>query len=181
MPAQEASRAAEPNRAMSTPTSAIRASAVRRSTDGMVSSSATCWANGAIPRVDLGRQRRDGLVQEVQLGQDLADQQRVVGAKAALEHLAQPGGSLLRSFPPGQLGQHTRVAGAGDQRLKHVSAGAAKDVAGHAGQLDPGVLQDLVQPLAFPGALLDLGLGVAGQVVQLAVLFFPQAGRALYR
>jgi len=37
----------------------------------------------------------------------------------------------------------------------------------------PGVLQDLVQPLDLPTALLDLGLAVAGQLTQLA----DRAGR----
>jgi len=152
---------------MSTPTSAISASAVRLSTPGMVESSATCTANGAITRSISADSCAIASPGEVELGEDLADQQPVVGAEAAPQRLPQCR-ELGAQLPPSQLGQHLRVAGAAHQRGQHVAAGAAEDVAGHAGQLDPGVLQDLVQPLRLPGALLDLRLAVAGQVAQLA-------------
>jgi hypothetical protein len=58
--------------------------------------------------------------------------------------------------------------GAGHQGFQHRPAGHTKHVGGHAGELDPSVLQDLVQPLDLPGALLDLGLAVAGEIAQLA-------------
>ena len=50
MPAQEANRSGVPNTAMSTPTSAISASATRLSTPGMVTILSTWWPKGAITR-----------------------------------------------------------------------------------------------------------------------------------
>jgi hypothetical protein len=41
------------------------------------------------------------------------------------------------------------------------------DVGGDRGELDSGVLQDLVQALRLPGALLDLSLAVPGEVAEL--------------
>jgi len=55
----------------------------------------------------------------------------------------------------------------GDQGFQHRPARDPDDVGGHAGELDPGVLEHLVQPLDLPAAFLDLGLAVAGQVAQL--------------
>jgi hypothetical protein len=57
---------------------------------------------------------------------------------------------------PGQQGFQDGPPGLGQQRR------------GDAGQLDPGVLHHLLQPLDHPGALLDQGAAVAGQVPQLA-------------
>jgi hypothetical protein len=50
IPAQEARRAAEPKRPMSTPSSATSASAMRRSTPGIVRSSSTWGPKGAMTR-----------------------------------------------------------------------------------------------------------------------------------
>ena len=100
------------------------------------------------------------------MGQQLAQQQRMMGAEAALQCLPQ-----RRQLGPqatlGQFGQHGRVVGSRDQRVQHRPAGHAQHVAGDRAQLDPGVLQDLLQPLGFPGSLLDQRLAVAGQIAQL--------------
>ena len=41
-----------------------------------------------------------------------------------------------------------------DQRLEHRAAGDAEDVRGDGGELDQGVLEQLLEPLRVPGALL---------------------------
>ena len=124
-------------------------------------------SEGGDDLLDPRRERGDGLVQVVDVGQDLSDQQPVmVGAEPAGQRLPQR--RQLAAEPAlGQRSQHLRVVGAGDQGFQHRPAGDADDVGGHAGELDPGVLEDLVQSLHLPGALLDLGLAVAGQLAQL--------------
>ena len=67
----------------------------------------------------------------------------------------------------GQLGQHGRVVGSRDQRVQHRPAGGAQHVAGDRAQLDPGVLQDLGQPLGLTGPLAGQRRAVAGQIAQL--------------
>jgi hypothetical protein len=90
----------------------------------------------------------------------------MMGPKAALQRLPQR--RQLGAQPsPSQLRQHLRVVGARDQRLQHRPARDPQRVAGHAGQLDPGILQHLVQPLDLAGALGQQRLAVAGQVPQL--------------
>ena len=77
-------------------------------------------------------------------------QERVVLAEPAGQRLGQRGD--LRPQPPlGQIGQHGRVAFPGDQRLEHRPPRHAEDVGGDRGQLDPGVLEQLLQPLRPPG------------------------------
>ena len=117
--------------------------------------------------LDPLRQGRDRLVEEVDLGEHLPDQQRVVAGEAALERFAQRG-DLLAQRALGQLGEHLGVVGAGDQRVEHPPGGHAEHLGGDRGELDPGVLQGLLDPLHLAGALLDLGLAVADQVAQLA-------------
>ena len=70
--------------------------------------------------------------------------------------------------PLGQIGQHGRVMLAIDQRLQHQPARHAGDVAGHRGQLDPGILQQLLQPLDLPAAFSSHRRAGPGQVPQLA-------------
>ena len=54
----------------------------------------------------------------------------------------------------GQAGQHRRVTLPGDQRLQHVPHRQPVQLAGHARHLDQRILQQLLQPLIVPGALL---------------------------
>ena len=81
-----------------------------------------------------------------------ADDQRVLGVEAALERLAQRR-QLLAQLPFGELGEHRRVGRARDERVEHRPAGLAEDVGGDAVELDPGVLEDLVQPVGLALAL----------------------------
>ena len=67
-------------RVMSAPISAISSSAVRLSTPGIVSSSATFSAKGAIT-TRSARQRDDRFIEEVDVREDLRDDQRVVPVK----------------------------------------------------------------------------------------------------
>jgi hypothetical protein len=70
----------------------------------------------------------------------------------------------------GQLGQHLGIALAGDEGLDHGPPRGGQDFGGHRGQLDPGVLEQLLQPLQLRAAHVDLGLAVAGQLPQLTDL-----------
>ena len=80
------------------------AMAVRRSTPGIVSRSASSGSKGAITRSTSVLSRLDRLVEVVELGQDLAHQQRVVAREATPERLPQEG--QLRPQPaPGKLGE----------------------------------------------------------------------------
>jgi len=108
----------------------------------------------------------DLLIEEVDVREDRADPQCVVLFEASLERLSQ-GWDLLAQLPPREVREHLRVSLAGDQRVEHVTGGSAPDVRGDAVELDPGVLQRLVQPVDLTSALLDLRLAIPGQVPQL--------------
>ena len=73
-------------------------------------------------------------------------------------------GIFLRSAPFAKLGEHLGVVGAGDQRVEHLAGGHAEHLGRDRGQLDPGVLQGLLDALHLAGAFLDLGFAVADQV-----------------
>ena len=136
---------------------------MRRSTPGMVSKSADLSAERGDHPVDLARECADGLVQEVELGQYLADDQRVVCAETPLESEAEPR-ELGPESPAGQLGEDLGVAGAGDEGFEHVAAGLAQDVGGDARELHAGVLEHLVEALGLAAPLVDLRLAVPSQV-----------------
>ena len=94
-------------------------------------------------------------------------QEPVVLAEAASQRLGQLG-DLRTQTPLGQIRQRGRVAFPSDQRFEHGPAGHPADVAGHRGQFDTGVLEQLLQPLDLPAALPgDRGAG-PGQVPKLA-------------
>jgi hypothetical protein len=57
---------------------------------------------------------------------------------------------------------------AGDQRGEHLASRDPEDVADHAGELDLGVLEQLLDPLHFAGPLTDQAAPVAGEVTQAA-------------
>jgi hypothetical protein len=117
--------------------------------------------------LDPRREGGDGLVQVVDVGQDLGDQQPVmVGAEPAGQGLPQ-----RRQLGPepalGQRRQQLGVMGAGHQGFQHRPARDPDDVGGHTRQLDPGVLQHLVEALGLPAAFMDLGLAIPGEIAQL--------------
>jgi hypothetical protein len=118
-------------------------------------------------RCDRVTERGDLGVEEIDVTQDPADQQRVLGAEAnTLERLDQRRGLGLQPALR-QGGQRLRVALAGDQRVEHQPARDAEDVGGDAVELDPGVLQALVQPVDLLRALADQRPPPAGQLPQL--------------
>ena len=80
------------------------------------------------------------------------------------------GGALAAHPASGQLGEHLGVALPGDQRLDHGPTGDAHDVGRHGGELDQGVLEQLLHPLLVPGAFLGQVGPQAGVVAQLADL-----------
>jgi hypothetical protein len=96
-------------------------------------------------------------LQVVQVGQQLGHQQPMVALDSAVERLTQRR-QLLAQLPPGQLGQDLGVGGPADQRLQHRPARDPQHVPGDTAQLDPGVLQHLMQPLDFASALIDQAL-----------------------
>ena len=118
--------------------------------------------------VQCGVELGDGGVEEVDVGEHLRDQQTVVSCpESAGQGLAQ-GGDLRAQPAAGQLGQRVRVVLPGEKRLQDGPPGLGQQCGGDAGQLDPGVLHDLLQPLHDAGAFLDQGAAVPGQIAQLA-------------
>ena len=113
--------------------------------------------------VELG----DGRFEVGGVVQAQPDQQGVVVAEPAAQRFAQLG-DLLAQHPLGQLGEHVGVAFTGDQRRQHRPARHPQHVRGDRVQLDPGVLEGLLDPLALGGVGLDQPFAVAGQVPQLA-------------
>ena len=94
-------------------------------------------------------------------------QERVVLVEPPVQRLGQLG-DLVPQPTLGQIGQHDGVVVAGDQRVEHQPTGHPEDVGGNGRQLDPGVLQQLLQPLGLPGTLTGDRGPRPGQVPQLA-------------
>jgi hypothetical protein len=116
--------------------------------------------------VHLEVEALDGGRELVDVVQVHPQHQRVMGAEAPLQRPAQL--RDLGSHPGAcQLGEGVGVADAGDERFEHLPGRHPEDVGDHRVQLDPGVLEQLLDPLGLPGAFLDQLLAVAGQVAQL--------------
>ena len=98
---------------MSTPTSAMMASAARLPTPVMVAEPVTGRGERGDHLVDAAVQGGDGAFQMLQVPKRQPDQQRVVVAEAAAQRLAQLG-ELLAQLALGQLRQDLGVAFAGD-------------------------------------------------------------------
>jgi hypothetical protein len=117
--------------------------------------------------LDVRGERRDRLVEEVDLGEHLRDEQRMVVGDAADECLAQRG-QLAPQFALRELGQQLRVVRAREQRVEHRATRRAEHLRGDRGELDPRVLEHLLQALRLARTLLDLRLAIPRQVAQLA-------------
>lgn len=143
-------------------------SAVRLSIPGTVAIRSRCRAKGAFPPVDLDRQTPDRLVQIVQFGQDFPFRSGRDGRKNRPRSASRRAGIFLRNTPLARSAITSPVPAAADQGGEHCPAGDAEVVGGDRGELDAGVLEDLVQALGLAGPFLDLGLAVPGQVPQLA-------------
>ena len=118
--------------------------------------------------LDLAIGVSDRGLQEVDVGEHLRDQQTVVlESEPVGQRLAQR--RDLRPQPAlRQLGQHGRVLLASQQRGQDRPAGLAQDRRGNRGELDPGVLQHLLQALDRARAFLGEPAAVAGQIAQQA-------------
>jgi hypothetical protein len=105
-------------------------------------------------------------LQPVDVGQHLRDQQPVMlDPEPVGQRLPQR--RNLRTQPAlRQLRQHRRVLLTGQQGGQDRPAGLAQDRRGDRGQLDPRVLQHLLQPLNGPGPLLGQPSAVSGQIPQ---------------
>src|SRR6266508_5089056 len=68
--------------------------------------------------LDAGREQLDLLVEEIEVGEDGGDDQRVLGVEAADERLLERR-DLRAQLAPGELGEQLRVGAAGDERLQH--------------------------------------------------------------
>jgi hypothetical protein len=104
----------------------------------------------------LGEQA-DLLVEEVDVGEDRADHDPVLGVEAALERLPERR-QLLAQLALRELGEHGRVGRTSAERVEHRPPGGAENVGRDAVELDAGVLEDLVQPVGLALALADLRL-----------------------
>src|SRR5215216_147046 len=90
-----------------------------------------------------------------------------VGREAALERQAQ-GRQLRPQLALGELGQGGGVCLTLAERAQHRPARGAGQPGRHRGQLDGGVLEQLLQAVGLTRALPDERLAIAGQVAQLA-------------
>ena len=114
---------------------------------------------------DRGGELGDRFVEEVDVGEDPSDDDRVLGLEPALQRLAERR-KFRAKLPERQISEDFGVGGAGDQRGEHRPAGLAEQVRGDAVELDAGVFHQLVQSSGFALAVPDLSLAVAGQVPQ---------------
>lgn len=106
--------------------------------------------NGLLERGDVlgGRVAETGDLpdEEVDVIKDRVDPHRVEMIEAALERFFERG-DLCAHPATGELGEDLGVGGAFDERVEHRAPGLPQDVCGDAVELDPGVLQRLVQPV----------------------------------
>lgn len=93
-------------------------------------------------------------------------QERVVVGEVAGQRLDQnlTPGLQVRG---GQLGQHLRMTGAADQRLEHPAPGDTEEVGHHRRELDPAVVQQVLQPPGLVGAFAHHIGAISRQVAQL--------------
>jgi hypothetical protein len=112
------------------------------------------------------RQRSDVGLQRFDMRQHAGQQVRMMLTEPGRQRLPQ-----LRQLRPqpglGQIGQQLRVGHPGDQGVHHLPPRHTHHVGGYRGQLDPGVLEDLMQPVHLAGARSDQRLAIPGQVPQL--------------
>ena len=78
-------------------------------------------------------------------------------------------GIFLRSAPLARSASTSGSWGARDQRIEHLARRHAEHPRRDRGQLDPGVLQRLLDALDLAGAFLDLGFAVTDEVAQFAL------------
>ena len=117
--------------------------------------------------IDLLGQRRDRVVEEVEVTEDPTTGHGVVRAEVAGQRFCERR-DLRSHLALGQRGESRRVLLAGDQCFDHRATGLGQDLRRDRGQLDAGVLKDLLEPLDLGDPGVDLGLAVAGQLTKLS-------------
>ena len=105
----------------------------------------------------------DRFVQIVQMRQELANEEGMMRPKAAGQCRAE-GGQLAAQPAPREVGQERGIGGPVGERVQHGAPRDAENVAGDRRQLDPRILQGLVQPVGDARAILNEGFAVARQV-----------------
>jgi len=115
--------------------------------------------------LDAPAEFRTGFLDVVDVGQQPAYHEAMVRPEATGKGLAQLR-ELLAQLAAGQVGQQRRIRGAGYQCHQHRATRYTQRVGGHAGELDAGVLQNLVQPIGGSRALFGQALAITGEVAQ---------------
>jgi hypothetical protein len=121
---------------------------------------------------ERGHEPLDLLVQLLDPGSQMVDvlevhaqQEVVVLSEAPLEREPQVGN--LGPHPATcVVGQHRRVLLSGEQPVEHVAGRLTEDVGHHGVQLDPRVLQELLDALGLLGAVGDQFLAIPGEVAE---------------
>ena len=114
-------------------------------------------------RVESG----DGQLKVLQVVEGETDEQGVVLREASPEGFPQLGDLLLEPAH-GKLGKRLRVALARTERPQHRPSRDAQDVGRHRVELDAGVLERLLDPLALRGVRLGESLAIAREIPQFA-------------
>ena len=117
---------------------------------------------------DLGTQRVDLFVQEIDMGQLQRQQLPMMVADQSGQGLLQEG-DLAAHPPMGQLGHRGRVGLSLDQGRQDRPPRHAHDVRGHRGQLDVGPFQHPLHPVDLAAAFLHHLGAVARQIAQVAL------------
>src|SRR5215216_4269289 len=100
------------------------------------------------------------LIEVVDVGQYVPGHEGVMSREVPFEGLFERR-DLLAQAPLGQLRQNLRVGGAAKERLDHRPPRSSQHPRCNRGELDPGLLQDLLKTLDLLSALLYLPLAVA--------------------
>jgi len=90
--------------------------------------------------IDLGAGGLDGLVQAVEVGEKLVDEEGVVSADVAAQGVSH-GRPLRAQFAGCEIPEDLGVGGAGHQRLEHGPPGGAEQARGDRGEFDPGIFR----------------------------------------
>jgi len=117
-------------------------------------------------RGDLPVAGRDGVVEELDVPQQVVEEKAVMGGDAAGERLRE-----RRALPPQTpLGELRHLRGrlvAGDERLDHGARRDPEDLGGDTAELDVRGLKDLLQSIGLLRPVLDQPLPVAHDVAEL--------------
>lgn len=108
----------------------------------------------------------DCVVEEGQVVEDLAAQQGVHGLEAALKRFPQSRRLRLEASS-GEVREGLRIGGPADESFNHRPPRDPENVGGNGGELDPGILEHLVQAVGLSLTLGDLRLGLARELPKL--------------